>query len=180
MTVIAAAEDATHVWMATDSLGSYGNLKIEFGSKIIPKTNYVLSNAGSYRVGDIVEECDEFPKNIKNLKDLRKFRDTLYGLILNDEFAFKPRNEDLYANVEIIIVSPYGIFTVEDDFQIHKIEVGYHTAGTGEELARGALYTCRKMGLKAEAAVKHGCEAAIKHCLTCGGDIHYAFFKKPA
>ena len=179
MTIIAASEDTNQVCIATDSLGSYDNLKIEFGSKLISKKNYTLSNAGSYRVGDVLEEYECFPNEIRDLNDLRKFRDELINIVRSYEFLVNPRNEDNYPNISIIIVSPHGIFTIEDDFQIHTIETGFYASGTGEEVAMGALYTCKSLGLDAKTSVQLACEASIHSCITCGGAIHYKSFKKP-
>ena len=180
MTIIAAYDDGKHIWIGTDSIGSADDFQTDFGSKLIIKENYTLSNAGSYRVGDILEECKTLPKQIRNTKDLTRFRDKLCDLIVTDDSIVKIPNNSSYANVDVLIISPHGIFVIADDFQIHKIKNGYYALGSGSIVATGVLYCAKQAGffVNGEEVVEMACMAAIEHNANCGGEIYIDNWKK--
>lgn len=173
MTIIAAYSDETGNWIASDSLGTYKELSWDLGTKLIYKENYTLGNAGSYRTGDLIEECDDLPSHINDLDDLREFRDTLRALMLADGSSSEAAPEETVAHdVYIVIVSPYGIFSIDEDYQIHRRDIGYHACGTGTELAMGSMLTSKLRGdTDGSEVVRTACEIAIAHCPTCGGRV---------
>jgi len=171
MTVIAAYNDGERIWIGSDSAGTADELQADTGSKLIQKFRYVIGHAISYRVADIIRESKNFPKNINNLKDLATFRNILKEELAKDLADGLITQEDLLS--ELLIISPYGIFVIEDGFQIHKIFLGYYAIGGGAELAFGALSLANQLKLKnGKKVVTAVVAAAIKHCTSCGGKCY--------
>jgi len=187
MTVIAAFDCENKYWIASDSVGSAVTMKYEIGSKLIKKGNYVIGFSWSYRVADIIKECTDLPLKIKGMKDLRILRDKIKEKIIQDELVGK--NENTNCNtysygkpdghpLDLIIIAPSGMYTIESDYQIHKIPDGYIACGSGTEVAMGVLYSCKEIGIEGKSAVKLAVKAAIKHIITCGGKCHIQSVEK--
>ena len=68
-----------------------------------------------------------------------------------------------------LVASPYGIFSIENEYQIHEIQE-YAALGGGEDFALGSFATSKVMGYcTALARTYHALSAAIEHCSECGG-----------
>lgn len=178
MTIIAAAEDSTSYWIASDSHGVTETTSFELGSKLIDKTKYVVGFSNSYRVADIIRENTNFPKSIGSIKGVRKFRDVLKEHMLEDGCSLMGIGDDTLVHpVSIIMIAHTGIYSIDVDYQIHQHE-GYIAIGSGTDIALGALRAMLKATSNAEQAVTAAVEAAIFHCNTCGGNIHYMHILK--
>ena len=171
MTVIAAYTDSTHHWIGCDSAGSDDVLIWDYESKLIKKPNYTIGGAGSYRTGDLITEYPFFVEELRNLDDLREFRDVLKELMLEDGSPKESSSDDtLIHSVNLLMISPAGIFTLDADYQIHHIHIGYFAIGAGQQLALGSLMTSKALGIdNGEQAVWMACEAAIQYSTTCAG-----------
>jgi len=179
MTIIAAAEDTTGYWIASDSQGGSNGTFIELGSKLIRKYNYIIGFSYSYRVRDIILESDKFPKTIGSIKGFRKFRDILKELMLDDGcLVTAGSSETLLHPISLIVISHSGIYMMEGDYQIHKIENGYASVGSGIEVGLGALKATLATTRSAQQAVEEAVSAAILHNSTCGGNIHKDYIPK--
>ncbi len=178
MTVIAAYDDEDRYWIASDSVGSAGGVKYELGSKLIQKGNYIIGFSWSYRVADIIRESRDLPDRILSIQDVRNMRDIIRatmikdGLLNNNDESDARRSMASGHPVDVTLISPSGIYTIESDYQIHKITTGYIASGSGTEVAIGALFTCKKLGVDGKQAVKVAVNSAIKHITTCGGKCH--------
>lgn len=171
MTVVAAYNDGKRVWVGSDSMGTAGSFQSESGPKLIKKAKYVVGYAISYRVANIIQECKDFPKSIETLKDLAEFRNVLKAEVQKDLDSGLMTLEDVAF--ELIIISPHGIFVIEDGYQIHKHSTRYYAIGGGQEVAAGAMCLAEQLNIKngkriVEAAVK----AAIKHNAECSGNCY--------
>jgi len=171
MTVIVAYNDGKKLWIGSDSAGTADELQADTGTKLILKYRYVIGHAISYRVADIIRESKILPKTVNTIKELAKFRNILKEELARDLESGLITNEDLIS--ELLIISPYGIFVIEDGFQIHEINLGYYAIGGGAELAFGALSLANQLKIKnGKKVVKAAVEAAIKHCTSCGGKCY--------
>ena len=179
MTIIAAAEDNNGYWIASDSHGNTGNTCVELGGKLINKGKYIVGFSNSYRVRDVIIECNTFPKTMNSIKSVRKFRDVLKELMLEDGcLGVGIEGDTVVHPVSLIIVSPSGLYELDSDYQVHKYECGYAAIGSGSDVALGTLRAMLRYGATAEQAVHAAVEASIYHCTTCGGDIHINYFLK--
>jgi len=184
MTVIAAFDDGNTYWIASDSVGSAGNMQYELGSKLIKKGDYVIGFSWSYRVADIIRECKFLPEAINGMKDLRLLRDIIKALITKDgagegDGQSNGSNGSMTEHpVDIVIISPSGMYTIETDYQIHKVMSGYAMTGSGTEVAAGALYSCKKLNVHGKDAVRLAVTSAMTHVPTCGGKCHIKSVEK--
>lgn len=170
MTIIACYIDQSNVWIGSDSIGSDENTKYNFGSKLIQKNNYVVGFAGSYRVGDIVRECNDFPEDIASIDQARLFRDKLGSLI---------GSEDKNA-INVMLATSSGIYVIEDDFQLQHIykEFAYYAIGAGDCIALGSLYFASKRHELGSIATTMAIKSAIEHSPSCGGDVFLEVVEK--
>ena len=167
MTIIAAAEDKHGYWIGSDSMGNAAGTMVELGSKLINKKNYIIGFSESYRLRDIIEEDTKLPVDIKTMRSLRSFRDRIIPVTKEEEITFG-----------LIIISSGGIFDIDSDYQIHKIN-NYIAIGSGSDFALGALRAILRTSESAAIAVREAVEAAIFHSSTCGGNVHIEHIEKP-
>jgi ATP-dependent protease HslVU (ClpYQ) peptidase subunit len=180
MTVIAAYDDGERYWIASDSMGTAGDTMYETGSKLITRGNYIIGFSRSYRVADIIRECTDLPDRLLSVRDLRKLRDAIKTKITQDDLVGKYDDKPTDQHpVDIVLISPTGIYTVEGDYQIHKIpHGGYIATGSGTDIALGALFACKKQGIDGKTAVNSAVKAAIKHITSCGGRCYIKSIKR--
>ena len=179
MTVIAAFEGEDKYWIASDSQGVGGGTMIERGTKLIKKNNYIVGFTYSYRVADLIRESKNLPADIRNLKDLRKFRDEIKKALTDDKLVGKRTAGDGEHPITVIIISSSGIYEIEADYQIHKIQKNsYAATGSGIDTALGALYSCKKLKVDGKEAVKLAVKSAVEHISSCGGGCHIGSVEK--
>jgi ATP-dependent protease HslVU (ClpYQ) peptidase subunit len=174
MTIITAYYDGDKHWIASDSYSVAGYSCFEQGTKLITKGDYILGFSASYRVADVITESDGFPKTMRGLQDLRKFRDRLKELLITDGAKKEAEAHEVIQHpVLILIISTSGVFHIDADYQIHKIHQGWYAIGSGQGPARGSLYTSKQLGLEdGKKAVQLAVKSATKHITTCGGKCH--------
>jgi len=178
MTIIAAAEDTNGYWIASDSQGVTNDTCLELGPKLINKENYIVGFSYSYRVKDLILECNSFPEKIGSIKGFRKFRDVLKKLMLEDGcLATAGSSETLLHPISLLVISPSGIYEMGSDYQIHKVKK-YAAIGSGMDFALGALKATLATTKSAQQSVEEAVSAAIFHSATCGGNIHKDYIAK--
>ena len=173
MTIVACYETEKEYWIASDSVASADDFCSEYGPKVFHKNNYIVGFCMSIRAADIVKELNDLPKDIKDTNDFREFRDeVMRGMI--EEGGCEPvgkDNDTMSHPLELLVISPYGMWHMGSDYQILWIKEGYYAIGSGEEVAMGSLFNSRVQesedGL---GAVKMAVSSAIKHINSCGGN----------
>ena len=185
MTIIAAYDGGDKYWIASDSMGSGGGVMYELGSKLIVKGNYIVGFSWSYRVADMIRESKDLPYALSSIRDLRIIRDVVKDALTKDGLVGSNNNDHDAGRhkpdghpLDLILISPSGIYTLETDYQIHKISDGYLACGSGTEIAMGSLYTCKALDINGKDAVKLAVRAANKHITTCGGRCHIKSVEK--
>jgi len=179
MTIIAAAKDEYSSWIASDSHGIGRDLHFELGTKIIEVNKYFIGFTCSYRVADIIREATTFPPRIKDMKDLRKFRDELKKLLIEDGCEKSAESDACVQHpVGLIIASEGNLYSIDDDYQIHEVD-HYCSTGAGTSVALGAMRSVLTINDDPQQAVEFAVEAAIFHCSSCGGDVHFKGTRKP-
>jgi len=186
MTIIAAYRNKNGVAIACDSQGTSNDTKQYYGSKMVKRRNWVCGVAWSYRVMDLIQECEELDFDITSIKDVRLFRDILKKEVIENAGGetMAASQKTIMHPVAIIIINNKGnIYSIEDDYQIHNIEK-YYAIGSGRDIALGALfasdeYYAKDVGIIfIKDFVKVSVEAACRHNTGCGGKIHVASFQK--
>lgn len=181
MTVIAAYDDGKHIWIGSDSAGSDTWSTFDYGSKLIKKHDYYIGFTSSYRTADVIREARNLPKEIKGIKDVRVFRDRLAKLLIKaGGLKDSPNNGELREHpVGLIIISRSGIYNIMSDYQIHKIEEGYYSVGSGYLAALGVLNFAKNLNMKnGEEVIQGAVKAAMSHVVSCGGKCYFKSIKK--
>jgi ATP-dependent protease HslVU (ClpYQ) peptidase subunit len=180
MTILVAYETEDEIIIGSDSLAIDGNTTTNLGSKLIDKGSYTIGFAGSYRAADLVREDKDLliheVTELKDLTDLARIRDAIKYILENDE--------GMSHESTFLLASAHGMFSIEEEYQIHKIE-DYAALGGGEDFALGALATMWRAEklykdiLNGNEVVATAIYAASKHCISCGGEIHTITHTKP-
>lgn len=169
MTIIVACKDEEDCVLGCDTAAVSGLTITDRGSKLIEFPTFTLAFAGSYRAADIVrEDPDDFIKlnlgegfEMRGLKDLAILRDAIKYLL----------DQENIDEAVFLIASPYGIFSIEEGYQIHEIRQ-YAALGTGENFALGSLATTRDIVVTIAAwkRTELAIYSAIEHCSECDGE----------
>jgi ATP-dependent protease HslVU (ClpYQ) peptidase subunit len=172
MTIIAAYKDlkTKTYWIGSDSVGTNFSTKQDYGSKLIKKSNYVIGYAGSYRIGNILEELDLLPRKVESTEDLKDIRDLLQ-LELEERNVSYGTSEG-QESFTLLLICPLGIFEISDSLYLINCKDNFSTAGQGEEVALGALSILSKKKVEGRQAITMAVKAAIKYCTHCGGKIY--------
>jgi ATP-dependent protease HslVU (ClpYQ) peptidase subunit len=178
MTLIAAYKTSEGLWIGSDSLGSNGHTKNEYGSKLISIGNYILGFSWSYRVADLIlTNKDLFPKEITSREEvITKFVPALIQLLIEKGKAINTAKDGegtVCHPTSIIIATKEGkIFHIQNDYAVFERD-DYLTTGSGESHANGALYTLKSLGIKdGHKALTLAIQSAILHCTSVGGKIY--------
>jgi len=174
MTVICCYETTKEYWIGSDTAGSADDFITNVGTKIFSKNNYIVGFAISLRAGNIIEELEDLPKDIKNIEDFRTFRDcVMLAMIEKGGCSSVSQESDstFMHPLELIVISPYGAWTMGPDYQINEIIEKYCSIGSGELVATGALFFAAiNNEPDGEHVIKTSLSAAIKHIGNCSGD----------
>lgn len=179
MTVIAAYDDGDVVWIASDGDLFFGSTKTGYGSKLLDFHSYCIGFCGSIRVGDILQESNNFPGQINSIRDIRKLRDVIKVELIDKAGAGACDHEpDGTHPVSILIACPKGIYIIQEDYGVIKCIDGYGSVGAGEEVTLGALALAKRYKLYGKNLIKEVMTVALKHCTHAAGKIHITGIKK--
>lgn len=196
MTCIAAYRHEDKTWIACDTQATEEDgFACNCGTKLINKKNYAIGVARSIRVRDIISEGRGFPKHVKDISHVRKIRDTIKQLLIEDGACAYYSGDDnaLIHPFEAIVASKYGIWQIYCDYSIveHKDKAAI---GSGRELALGALLTYDQMiywvekypalrrdilmvwGTLGKMAVEGAVDCAAAYMSSVGDDIEVLVF----
>lgn len=181
MSVVVGVEYRGKVWMAADSLVSDAD-DIIFETSEPPKVykwrDFVLGIVGSFRVGNVVPEFFEPPKQSAAEKPLsymlQKFVPELRRILEENYVStdYKVVGDEFQKSEDWTIMAGFGgrIYIVDEDFSVSRAADGYAFIGSGGEIAGGALFVT-KDSKKPRRRVEQAVQAAIKHCSSVGGKI---------
>lgn len=181
MTCIVALVDNGKVYMGGDSAASDEKTGIIF-QRIDPKVfkvgQFGIGFVDSFRMGQILQYSWNPPKYTptKGNKNLDKFMRTKFVDSVKEAFRehgygmFGTHTEDGDQG-GIFLISVAGtarIFTMDSDFHIGEVDVGYMAEGSGQELALGSLYSTSTIKT-ARKRVRMALEAAAKFNMAVRG-----------
>ena len=176
MTVVACYQTKNQNWIASDGISSTEDyFLVESSPKVFYKNNYAVGFAISFRAGDIIQELETLPKDIKCIEDMRDFRDHVM-LAMIEEGGCEQRAESgdtMSHPLELIVISSYGMWCLNSDYHITEVTEGYYAIGMGEQVAVGSLYTSALYKEEdGEKAIYAAVASAIKHTGGCDGKTH--------
>ena len=169
MTAVAAYNDGSRIWIASDGVASIDQMIFEYGSKLVRRGNYVFGFAGNCRMADVLKETRCLPDEISGIKGVRLFRDAM------SEAA---QASEADGDIDILIICPSGIFTIGSDLDISRVRK-YHAIGTGDAYAFGVLYAASRARANAgKSVVRTAVQAACRFNALCGGQCYTASVAK--
>ena len=181
MTCIVALADNGKVYMGGDSAASdekTGLIVQRIDPKVFKVGQYGIGFIDSFRMGQILQYSWTPPKYTvtKGNKSLDKFMRTKFVNSIKEAFresgygVFSGNSEDGdQGGVFLISVSGTGrIFTMDSDFHIGEVDVGYMAEGAGQELALGSLYSTTAIKTPRKR-VRMALEAAAKFNMSVRG-----------
>lgn len=176
-------EDNNKGWIGSDSAAVYPtSMKIcQTESKIIKiNKNYSMGFCGDFPIQKLIykiqKEKIEFPSHLKTTRDAEQILETIIDAA--EEFSTFTQNvrqpieaEDNNTThifpsypLNFILVSKYGVWSVEDGVQVIKIQNNYYSIGSGSEEALGALFIMKYNGVSnGEVACQLALMASKEH-----------------
>ena len=163
MTCIVAVKDLANrrTLMGGDAASVSGHLSGTIrDSKIFRNGPYLIGNTGSFRVGQILRYDITLPEPGPEDETMAfmvsSFVDTLRRRMMELGVSAKKDSVDKGGNFLIAIRD--RIFHIYEDFQVNERGEDFDAAGSGMEVALGALFVTPDLG--AEARVKVALDAA--------------------
>lgn len=164
MTVIAACVKDGKAAMASDALGSIGDLALPGRRKLFDCGDAMLGYSGASifsRPLSLLPQCDagrEMEFCVLAVAAVQQF--------INDHNL----DTDEYHCV-VLVTALAGIWLLTSSGDIEKIDGDYWAAGSGGEVALGAMYVADDGEATADVMVGIGVETACALTLSCGGDV---------
>ena len=173
MTCIVGIQHKGKVYIGGDSLGSNSSFqKVERSdAKVFIVGDMVLGFTSSFRMGQILQYVLEHPERPEGISDMKylvahwipnlieTFADNGYRGSKGDN-----DHDELRTGGTFLLGYRGTLYTIEDDFQVGIPTDQYAAVGCGDDLATGAVFAARKLGIKdPEKLITVGLEAAEKH-----------------
>lgn len=146
MTCIAAVEHRGVVWMGGDSAISWNDSTwIATSTPKVYKTGaYVIGWCGRLRVGNILQHVAKLPAPPKRGLEhflACQFVDTMRAALKNEE---KDESGNIAMDYSLLVGTRGTIHMVDFDGGVVRCRDGFHAAGSGSDVAMGALYATKK------------------------------------
>ncbi|GAA2589955.1 hypothetical protein GCM10010435_80790 [Winogradskya consettensis] len=161
MTAIVGLESKGKVFIGGDSAGVAGlSLTVRADTKVFRKDSYIFGFTTSFRMGQLLRYSLAPPSPVGNLDAFMAttFVDALRDCLKAGGWATKESEREVGGT---FLVGVQGrLFTVYDDYQVATAADGFAAAGSGDEIALGALYATAGTGLKPRKRVLRALAAA--------------------
>lgn len=145
MTCIVAVKDRkrNRIIMGGDSAAVSGHLSGTIrDAKIFKRGPYLIGNTGSFRVGQILRYDMQMPEPGEQ-DETMAFMVTAFVESLRRrmvELAVSQRKDNVDRGGNFLVAIRDRIFHIYEDFQVNERMEDYDAAGSGMEVALGALY----------------------------------------
>ena len=162
---------------ASDEGGRYMELA---NNKIIDNNGILIAVSGASRGGNIVQQGWKPPKPRAN-EDLdlfmtRKFIPSMREAFIKAGYDGKDDGEAAWQDSNLLVSIRGVIYPIFNDYSWDREERGIYYAGSGGDVALGALealeYKKCKTPEALEKVIRKAVEIAIKHDIYTGGKIH--------
>jgi len=162
---------------ASDEGGRYMELA---NHKIVDNNGILIAVSGASRGGNIVQQGWKPPKPRSN-EDLdlfmtRRFIPAMREQFIKSGYDGKDDGEAAWQDSNLLISVRGVLYPIFNDYSWDREERGIYYAGSGGDVAVGALealdYKKAKTPEAVEKLVRRAVEIAIKHDIYTGGKIH--------
>lgn len=162
---------------ASDDDGRYMNLAT---SKIIDNSGVLIAVSGASRGGNIAQFGWKPPKpragEDLDLFMTKKFIPSLRESFIKSGFEGKEDGDAAWHDSNLLVAVRGVIYPIFSDYSWDREARNVYYGGSGGDIALGALEVLEYQKIKspaaAEKALRRSIEAAIKHDIYSGGEIH--------
>jgi len=171
MTCIVAIAHKKKVYMGADSYGSNGRSGTEvLNPKCFINGEFLIGSTTSFRIIDLLQYKLSVPKvHEDEHKDNDKFMRTYFIEAVHKCFKDNGRlkTKEGVDNGGNFLVGYRGkVYEIQDDFSILNVPVYGGSVGSGENAARGSLWTTSKAKMLPKARIIIALESAVS--VNCG------------
>ncbi|MCA1807739.1 MAG: hypothetical protein LC687_07820, partial [Actinobacteria bacterium] len=176
MTIIAGYTTGKHVWLGADSLASNGYTGVNYrDSKVFRNGPFLIGVTGSIRVSQVLRykfSPGQPPADDSGLMRwmvndfIDEFRECL------DEAGCLRKDSEVEEGGEFLVGYGRHLFHIESDFQVGNPSTIYDAAGSGEDLALGAISAAIDYGAdygRPDKLLVVAMEAASRFSVSCSG-----------
>lgn len=172
MTCIIGLETKDGVILGADSRSSsgqeHGAVRIEC-AKVVRVSNHLLACAGIARLSDVVRHHLTLPRYESGSVHRHAVRVIVPALrkVLTKHLPEREHTKDNDMWMRVLVGVGGSVFEIDDLLHVQLLDRGYATAGSGGEVALGALYASAHLPPKRR--VRLALEAAAAHLSGVGG-----------
>lgn len=165
MTCIVGIEKAGQVWIGGDSAGLSGlDKKIREDSKVFKlKDDVLFGFTTSFRMGQLLHFSLEIPR--QTVKDDYRYLCTDFiNAVRNclEKGGFAQIKENRETGGTFLLGYKGKLYSVDSDFQVGRVIVGFDACGCGENYALGSLYTTKDLKFSPKENLLKALEAAAQ------------------
>jgi len=168
MTILVGIADGKNVYIGGDRAASDGDTIITmYRPKVTVKNKWIFGYSGSVGAGQLLEFVD-FPAIDKKTDIYRVLR---LDIIKQLKTLIADHGDDGDDNGAEFLIGANGKlfeFTTSD---WGVVEVTETTAGSGNQIALGSLYTTYTLDIPIEERIQYALDAAIEYSPTCQGPV---------
>ncbi len=149
MTCIAGLVSGGRVFIGADSAGSdaWHRLTIRKDAKAFRVGEFAIGFCGSFRMGQVLAHAFKPPPLPKKSAELERYMVVQFVDALRDTMKAKgvaSKDDEKEELGSSFLVGVRGrLFQIESDYQVGEARDDFDAAGSGAEIARGALYALR-------------------------------------
>ncbi len=176
MTIIAAINDPAKniTWIGSDTMGVYGDVGIDVGSKWARHGKWACGVCGHGRTINLIQHFTE--ELLSDLEGPMDFSIRLREMLKEDGYQGDDSTGAGYNFRQgAILASPTEIWCIDHVFGHHeRTGDGFWADGSGDHFALGAAYAASQRNTPAKKILKFALEAAMKFDVGCGGNLWMA------
>ncbi|MDH3694680.1 MAG: hypothetical protein OER96_08935 [Gammaproteobacteria bacterium] len=188
MSIALAVRKNNKIVLATDSLTTFGSLKVDapnfVTTKVMKHSGSLITGTGWSKYDDILDDYLATKKSAK-LDSPRVIFNFFHELwtemhkrysFVNDQSDDK---ESPFGSLDssFLVVNGAGIFHISSNMSITKFEQ-YIAIGSGQDYALGVLFALYSSRASAETVAKNAVLAAINFDIYCGGKVNVFSIKQ--
>jgi hypothetical protein len=159
--------------MGGDSAGIGGHsnelLELRADTKVFRNSPYLIGVVGSWRVNQLLKYKMLPLSGIVHQRNLHEFMCSVWLPAVRRLLA----TDGCQDNFELLVGIHGKLFHVYDREQVAEIRENYDAAGSGAQIARGAMYAMDNTDRPPEVKILTALDAAERFCAHVRGPLHF-------
>ena len=170
MTCIVGLKHDGEIYIGADSLGSNGYTKtVRTDEKVFRNGPFLMGFTTSFRMGQLLHHAFDPPKLPEGNLDRFMTVEFINGVrqCLKDGGFAQVESEHQEKGGTFLVGVRDQLYTIESDYQVGKSAIGYDAVGSGEDFAKGSLFSTT--GQEPRARVRMALKAAAANSVSVAG-----------